>query len=97
MVQEVFIIPQPYCFQKKKWLKDPLFWVTLIGDEHLLHIINEMVSVIGPFRNLLYTYEYREIITSYMNDSYNYSTWRDITVYYTYNTFNLRDYLEPDI
>jgi len=71
--------------------------VILIKNKHLLHIINETVSVIGLFRDILYTYEFREIINSNMNDSYNYSTWRDMTVYYIYNTFNLKDYLEPDI
>ena len=71
--------------------------MTLIKNKHFLHIINETVSVIDLSRDILYTYKYREIITSNMNDSYNYSTWRNMTVYYIYNTFNLRDYLEPDI
>jgi hypothetical protein len=97
MIHGVFIPPQPYRFQRKEWLKNPLLLVTLIKDKYLLYIINEIVSVIGPFRDLLYIYEYIKIIISYMNDSYNCSKWRGMIVYYTCITFNLGDYLEPDI
>jgi hypothetical protein len=37
---------------------------TLIKDKYLLYIINEIVSTIDPLRDLVYTYEYREIIVS---------------------------------
>jgi hypothetical protein len=37
---------------------------TLIRDKYLLYIINEIVSMIDPLRDLVYTYKYREIIVS---------------------------------
>jgi hypothetical protein len=33
-------------------------------DKYPVHIINEIVSMVGPLRDLVYTYKYREIITS---------------------------------
>jgi hypothetical protein len=41
-------------------------------DKSFLHIINEMVSIIGPLKDFLYIYKWREIITLYMNGLYNY-------------------------
>lgn len=32
--------------------------MTLIKDKFLLHIINEMVSVVGPLRDLLHIYKF---------------------------------------
>jgi hypothetical protein len=58
-----------------------------------IYIINKIVSMVGPSRDLLYTYKSKEIITSDMNDSYNCSRWRSMTVYHAYNTFNLGDHL----
>jgi hypothetical protein len=57
-------------------LKSPLFFVVLMRDKYLLHIINEIVSVVGLLKDLLYIYKYREIITSYIKDLYNCSTSR---------------------
>jgi len=51
MVQWVFISPIPYCFQRKKLLKGDLLLMTLMNDKYPLHIINEMISVVGFLRN----------------------------------------------
>lgn len=53
--------------------------------------------MLGHLRDLLYTYEYREIIASNMNNLYNCSRWKGMVVYHTYNTFNLRDHLGLDM
>jgi len=63
MVQWVFIPPEPWRFQRKKRLESPLLLVTLMGGKYLLHIINEIISMVGSFKDLVYTYKYREIIT----------------------------------
>ena len=47
-------------------MKNPLFSSTLIGDKYILHIINEIVHMIGPFKDLIYTYEYRYYGLSYL-------------------------------
>jgi hypothetical protein len=47
----------------KEELKSPLFFATLMEDKYLLHIINETLSIVGPLRDLIYTYKYRKIIT----------------------------------
>jgi hypothetical protein len=31
----------------------------LMRDKYLLHIINEIISIIDPLGDLIYTYEYR--------------------------------------
>jgi hypothetical protein len=54
--------------------------MTLMGDKYLLHIINEIINMVSLLKDLLYTYEYREIITSDMNDLYNCYKWRGMTV-----------------
>jgi len=36
--------------------------VILMGDKYPLHIIKEIVSMVNPLRDLIYTYEYRKII-----------------------------------
>jgi hypothetical protein len=33
-------------------------------DKYPLHIINEIVSMVGLLRDLVYTYEYKDIIIS---------------------------------
>ena len=48
--------------------------MTLKGDKYPLNIINKIVNMVGPLRDLVYTCEYREIITSDINDSHNYSS-----------------------
>jgi hypothetical protein len=53
--------------------------------------------MVGPLRDLVYTYEYRKIITSDMNDSHNYSRWKDIIVYHAFNIFILGVRLELGI
>ena len=64
MIQWVFIPLEPYCFQRKKLLKGALLLMTLMNDKYLLHIINEIISVVGFLRNFLYIYKCRKIITS---------------------------------
>ena len=54
--------------------------MTLMGDKYLLHIINEIINMVSLLKDLLYTYEYREIITSDMNDLYNCYKLRGMTV-----------------
>jgi hypothetical protein len=63
--------------------------MTLMEDKYLLHIIKEIINKVSLLKDFLDTYEYREIITSDMNDLYNCSKWRGMTVYHAYNTFNL--------
>jgi len=63
MVQWVFIPPEPCRFQKRKRLESPLFLVTLMRDKYLLHVINEIISMVGLLKDLVYNYKYREIIT----------------------------------
>jgi hypothetical protein len=55
MVQGVFIPLEPCCIQIREWLKNPLFLATLMENKYLLHIINEIVSIVGPLRDLVYT------------------------------------------
>jgi hypothetical protein len=43
--------------------------MALIRDKYQLHIINDMISVVGYLRDLIYIYKYREIITFDMNNS----------------------------
>ena len=38
--------------------------MVLMRDKYPLHIINEIKSMTDPLRDLVYTYEYKEIITS---------------------------------
>jgi hypothetical protein len=38
----------------------------LIEDKYLLHIINEIVSIIGLLRELVYTYKYKHDGLSYL-------------------------------
>ena len=57
MVQGVSIPLKPYHFQRRKGLESPLLSATLMGDIYLLHIINEIVSMVGPLRDLIYTYK----------------------------------------
>jgi hypothetical protein len=47
-------------------MKSSLFSATLMRDKYLLHIINEIVYMIGPFKDLIYTYEYRHDSLSYL-------------------------------
>jgi len=37
-------------------------------DKHLLHVINEMISVVSPLRDVQHIYGHREITTSDMKD-----------------------------
>ena len=37
-------------------------------DKHLLYVINEMISVVSPLRDVQHIYERREITTSDMKD-----------------------------
>ena len=62
-------------------------------NKYLLHIINKIVGMVSPLRDLVYTYEYRKINISNMNGSHNYSRRRDMTVYHVFNTFNVGDHL----
>jgi hypothetical protein len=57
MVQGVSIPLKPYHFQRRKGLESPLLSATLMGDIYLLHIINEIVSMVGPLRDFVYTYK----------------------------------------
>jgi hypothetical protein len=93
----VFIPSKLYCFQKRKGHESPLLVATLMGNKYFLYIINEIISIGGPLRDLVYTYEYRKIITSDMNDSHNYSRWKDIIVYHAFNIFILGVRLELGI
>ena len=67
MVYEVFISHEPCRFQIKKRLESPILSSILLRDKYLLHIINKIVSMIGPLRDLVYTYKYRETITIILN------------------------------
>ena len=67
MVHRVFIPLEPYRFQRMERLERleiPLLSVILMKDKYPLHIINEIVSMVGLLRDLVYTYEYKDIITS---------------------------------
>ena len=64
MVQRVFIPLEPYRFQRMERLEIPLLSVILMRDKYPLHIINEITSMVGLLRDLVYTYEYKDIITS---------------------------------
>jgi hypothetical protein len=44
-----------------------------MNDKYLLHIINEIISVVGLLKKILYIYKCRKIITSDMDNSCNYS------------------------
>ena len=77
-------------------MKSHLLLLELIRDKYTLYIINEIVSMVDLSRDILYTYKSNEIITSYMNDSYNCSRWRGMMVYHAYNTFNPGDHLGFD-
>ena len=46
-------------FQIKEGLKSHLILATLKEDKYFLHIINEIVSIVDPLRDLVYNYEYR--------------------------------------
>ena len=59
IIQEVFIPREPCHFQRREWLKTPLFFTILMRDKYLLHIINEIISLINPLRDFIYTYEYK--------------------------------------
>jgi hypothetical protein len=67
----LYVLLEPYRFERRKGLKSSLLLVVLMKNKHLLHIINEITSMMGSLRDLLYIYKYREIITSGRNDSYN--------------------------
>jgi len=41
-----------------KGLKSPMLPTTLIEDKYLLHIINEIVNMTCPLKNIVYTYQY---------------------------------------
>jgi hypothetical protein len=51
---------------------------TLMRDKYLLYIINKIVSTIDPLRDLVYTYEYREIIASIWMIILDEETWQFI-------------------
>jgi len=53
MIQRVFIPPEPCRFQRREGLKIPLLSTILMRDKYLLHIINEIVSMVGPSRDLV--------------------------------------------
>jgi len=36
--------------------------MTLMRDKYPLHVINEIVSMVGPLKDLLYNYEYKKSI-----------------------------------
>ena len=61
MIQRVFILPEPCCFQRRDGLKSPMLLATLIGDKYILHIINEIISMMSLLRDTVYTYEYRHV------------------------------------
>ena len=53
MVQRVFIPPELCRFQRREGLKIPLLSTILMRDKYLLHIINEIVSMVGPSKDLV--------------------------------------------
>jgi hypothetical protein len=57
MVQEVLIPFQSCHIQRREGLQSPLLSATLIRDKYLLHIINEIISMVSPLRDFVYTYE----------------------------------------
>jgi hypothetical protein len=67
----LYVLLEPYHFERREGLKSSLLLVVLMRNKYLLHIINEIVSMMSSLRELLYIYKYREIITSDTNDSYN--------------------------
>jgi hypothetical protein len=44
-------------------LENPLLLVILMRNKYLLRIINEIVSIMGLLKDLIYIYKYRKIIT----------------------------------
>ena len=60
----VFIPLEPYRFQRMERLESPLLLVILMRDKYPLHIINKIISLVGLLRDIVYKYEYRDIITS---------------------------------
>jgi len=58
-----YLYPLNLVVFREEELKSPLFFATLMEDKYLLHIINETLSIVGPLRDLIYTYKYRKIIT----------------------------------
>jgi hypothetical protein len=42
-------------------------------NKYHLHVSNKIVSMVDFLKDLLYIYKCREIITFYVNNSYNYS------------------------
>jgi hypothetical protein len=54
---------EPCCFQIRKRLESSLLPATLMGGKYLLDIINKIVNMKSPLKNLVYTYKYREIMT----------------------------------
>jgi len=58
MVQRVFISFEPCYFHEKKELENPLFLMILIESKYILHVINEIIIMIGPLRDIVYTYKY---------------------------------------
>jgi hypothetical protein len=61
---ESIYTPWILLFSYKGRLQSPLLSATLMRDKYPLHIINETKSIVGPLRDLVYTYEYKETITS---------------------------------
>jgi hypothetical protein len=90
MVQRVFISFEPCYFHEKKELENSLFSMILIESKYILHVINEIIIMIGPLRDLIYTYKY---IKNHCFNMNNYSRWRGMTVYYVFNTYIIEDYL----
>jgi len=48
-------------FSEKGWTESPMLLATLMGDKYILHIINEIVSMMSLLRDTVYTYEYRHV------------------------------------
>ena len=58
MVQKAFIPLKPCRFHRRGGLKSLLLSTTLIRYKYHLYIINEIVNITGPLKDVVYTYEY---------------------------------------
>jgi hypothetical protein len=66
-----------------------------MGGKYLLHIIIEIISMIGPLRDFIYTYKCREIITTIWIIILDWEAWQ--LIMHVFNTFILGDRLGSGI
>ena len=62
-----------------------------MGGKYLLYIMNKIINMLDPLKDLIYTYKYRKFISLIWTIIY--SRWRDMTIYYIFKTYIVKDYL----